>query len=103
MFKNSAKVGLQEAGPRFTLKLKSLQHGTFDSKTGEYIWLHNVSLKQLEYTFIVYNTVLITEKTDGHKQKKISLVKLTNYNIQKINIITLLCSSVSIDDEMNSE
>ena len=42
MFKNSAKIGLQEAGPRFTLKLWSLQHGTFDSTTGEYIWLHNV-------------------------------------------------------------
>lgn len=41
MFKNSAKVGLQEAGPRFTLKLRSLQHGTFDSTTGEYIWVHN--------------------------------------------------------------
>ena len=44
MFKNSAKVGLQEVGPRFTLKLRSLQHGTFDSTTGEYVWLHNVSV-----------------------------------------------------------
>eukprot|EP00249_Psilotum_nudum_P016508 c25856_g3_i3 orf=1159-2232(-) len=31
---------LQECGPRFTLKLLSLQHGTFDSKYGEYEWLH---------------------------------------------------------------
>ncbi|KAL3688275.1 hypothetical protein R1sor_014584 [Riccia sorocarpa] len=31
---------LQECGPRFTLKMMSLQHGTFDSKYGEYEWLH---------------------------------------------------------------
>eukprot|EP00245_Coleochaete_scutata_P016812 TRINITY_DN8004_c0_g3_i1.p1 TRINITY_DN8004_c0_g3~~TRINITY_DN8004_c0_g3_i1.p1 ORF type:complete len:353 (-),score=73.26 TRINITY_DN8004_c0_g3_i1:59-1117(-) len=31
---------LQECGPRFTLKLLSLQHGTFDSKYGEYEWVH---------------------------------------------------------------
>ncbi|WOK95339.1 ribosome production factor 1 [Canna indica] len=31
---------LQECGPRFTLKLRSLQHGTFDSKGGEYEWVH---------------------------------------------------------------
>ncbi|CAN1309645.1 Ribosome production factor 1 [Linum perenne] len=31
---------LQECGPRFTLKLKSLQHGTFDTKGGEYEWVH---------------------------------------------------------------
>ncbi|KAK9303575.1 hypothetical protein QLX08_004794 [Tetragonisca angustula] len=33
------KPRLRELGPRFTLKLKSLQHGTFDSKYGEYEWL----------------------------------------------------------------
>ncbi|XP_030952796.1 uncharacterized protein LOC126714016 [Quercus robur] len=31
---------LQECGPRFTLKLTSLQHGTFDSKGGEFEWVH---------------------------------------------------------------
>ncbi|KDP24558.1 hypothetical protein JCGZ_25122 [Jatropha curcas] len=31
---------LQECGPRFTLKLLSLQHGTFDTKSGEYEWVH---------------------------------------------------------------
>ncbi|XP_067003855.2 probable ribosome production factor 1 [Anabrus simplex] len=36
---NGTKVGLRELGPRFTLKLRSLQHGTFDSKTGEYEWI----------------------------------------------------------------
>lgn len=29
---------LRELGPRFTLKLQSLQRGTFDSKFGEYEW-----------------------------------------------------------------
>ena len=52
MFKNSAKVGLQEAGPRFTLKLRSLQHGTFDSTTGEYIWVHNVSVCTVHYILV---------------------------------------------------
>ena len=31
--------GGQELGPRFTMKLLSLQRGTFDSKTGEYEWV----------------------------------------------------------------
>ncbi|XP_020254580.1 ribosome production factor 1-like isoform X2 [Asparagus officinalis] len=30
----------EECGPRFTLKLRSLQHGTFDTKGGEYEWVH---------------------------------------------------------------
>ena len=34
---------MQECGPRFTLKLISLQHGTFDTKGGEYEWVHKVS------------------------------------------------------------
>lgn len=29
----------QEIGPRFTLRLQSLQKGTFDSKGGEFEWL----------------------------------------------------------------
>eukprot|EP00474_Spongospora_subterranea_P008168 CRZ08626.1 hypothetical protein [Spongospora subterranea] len=33
-------VDLQELGPQFTLKLKSLQHGTFDTINGEYEWKH---------------------------------------------------------------
>ena len=42
IFRSSKKVGLQELGPRFTLKLRSLQKGTFNSKYGDYIWLHKV-------------------------------------------------------------
>lgn len=34
---NHAK--LRELGPRFTLKLRSLQEGTFDSKYGDYDWM----------------------------------------------------------------
>uniref|UniRef100_A0A2K6T1Z6 Ribosome production factor 1 n=1 Tax=Saimiri boliviensis boliviensis TaxID=39432 RepID=A0A2K6T1Z6_SAIBB len=30
----------KELGPHFTLKLRSLQKGTFDSKYGEYEWVH---------------------------------------------------------------
>ncbi|XP_047341668.1 ribosome production factor 1 [Impatiens glandulifera] len=37
---SNVKARLQECGPRFTLKLRSLQHGTFDSKGGEYEWVH---------------------------------------------------------------
>lgn len=38
---NRVIARLQELGPRFTLKLLSLQRGTFDSKGGEYEWVHN--------------------------------------------------------------
>jgi len=38
-FKNAEKVKLHELGPRFTLKLRSLQKGTFDSIGGEYEWI----------------------------------------------------------------
>ncbi|CAN8248138.1 unnamed protein product [Cochlearia groenlandica] len=34
------KARLQECGPRFTLKLVTLQHGTFDTKGGEFEWVH---------------------------------------------------------------
>lgn len=38
-FKNESKVALQEIGPRFTLRLRSLQKNTFDSKFGEFEWI----------------------------------------------------------------
>lgn len=34
------RARLQELGPRFTLKLRWLQEGTFDTQFGEYEWLH---------------------------------------------------------------
>lgn len=39
IFNDGQRVGLQEMGPRFTLKLQSLQLGTFDSQHGEYEWV----------------------------------------------------------------
>ncbi|CAH0548158.1 unnamed protein product [Brassicogethes aeneus] len=36
---NGKRARLKELGPRFTLKLKSLQKGTFDSKYGQYEWI----------------------------------------------------------------
>mmetsp|Transcript_15978 Transcript_15978/g.32130 ORF Transcript_15978/g.32130 Transcript_15978/m.32130 type:complete len:372 (-) Transcript_15978:341-1456(-) len=38
--KKKTKTRLQELGPRFTLKLKWLQEGTFDTQFGEYEWIH---------------------------------------------------------------
>ncbi|KAJ3349703.1 Ribosome production factor 1 [Entophlyctis luteolus] len=42
IFKDGKKVDLQELGPRFTLKLKWLQKGTFDTKYGDYEWIYKV-------------------------------------------------------------
>ncbi|EGF82861.1 hypothetical protein BATDEDRAFT_9487 [Batrachochytrium dendrobatidis JAM81] len=44
IFRNGERCDIQELGPRFTLKLMSLQKGTFDTKFGEYEWLHKPEL-----------------------------------------------------------
>ena len=36
------KAALLELGPRITLRLKWLQKGTFDTKSGEYEWVLKV-------------------------------------------------------------
>jgi hypothetical protein len=41
------KVRLQEIGPRFCMKLRSLQHGTFNNTSGEYEWIHKVFLNYI--------------------------------------------------------
>lgn len=41
IFDDRKKARLQEIGPKFTLKLKWLQAGTFDTKCGEYEWKYN--------------------------------------------------------------
>lgn len=41
-FKSGQRVALQEMGPRFTLKLRWLQNGLFDTKYGEYEWILKV-------------------------------------------------------------
>jgi ribosome production factor 1 len=38
--KDRVKARLQELGPRFTLKLRWIQSGTFDTQFGEYEWIH---------------------------------------------------------------
>lgn len=40
VFDSQTKARLQELGPRFTMKLRWLQNGTFDTKYGEYEWIH---------------------------------------------------------------
>ena len=44
IFRNGEKCDIQEIGPRFTLKLQWLQKGTFDTKYGEYEWVHKPEL-----------------------------------------------------------
>ena len=42
--KNGQRANLQEIGPRFTLKLRTLQHGTFDTKFGEYEFIYHAKM-----------------------------------------------------------
>ncbi|CAI2374332.1 unnamed protein product [Moneuplotes crassus] len=42
--KNGQRANLQELGPRFTLKLKTLQHGTFDTKFGEFEFIYHAKM-----------------------------------------------------------
>lgn len=37
--KEGKRAKLRELGPRFTLKLRSMQEGTFDSKAGDFDWM----------------------------------------------------------------
>ncbi|XP_058818927.1 probable ribosome production factor 1 [Topomyia yanbarensis] len=46
--KNGKRVKLREMGPRFTLKLRSLQQGLFDSKCGDYEWMITNKRHQME-------------------------------------------------------
>lgn len=45
---NGKRVKLLELGPKFTLKLRSLQQGLFDSKTGDYEWMLTNKRHQME-------------------------------------------------------
>mmetsp|Transcript_30559 Transcript_30559/g.49041 ORF Transcript_30559/g.49041 Transcript_30559/m.49041 type:complete len:308 (-) Transcript_30559:168-1091(-) len=40
IFDGPEKANLQQLGPSFTLKLRWLMKGTFDTKSGEYEWIH---------------------------------------------------------------
>jgi ribosome production factor 1 len=51
IFRSGEKVDIQELGPRFCLKLQWLQNGLFDSKYGEYEWIHRPELDTTRSTF----------------------------------------------------
>eukprot|EP00274_Cyanoptyche_gloeocystis_P002998 CAMPEP_0196666752 /NCGR_PEP_ID=MMETSP1086-20130531/64693_1 /TAXON_ID=77921 /ORGANISM="Cyanoptyche gloeocystis , Strain SAG4.97" /LENGTH=298 /DNA_ID=CAMNT_0042003989 /DNA_START=91 /DNA_END=987 /DNA_ORIENTATION=- len=53
VFDNDKKARLQELGPRFTLKLKALQKGTFDTTTGEFEWLFKSEMNTSRKRFFV--------------------------------------------------
>lgn len=53
IFESREKVRLQELGPRFTLRLQSLQHGTFDSRYGEYEFVKKTELQPDRKTFVL--------------------------------------------------
>lgn len=57
VFRNAKRVGLQELGPRFTLKLRTLQKGTFDSKFGEYEFIHKVFYQVYTEIIVIYWSV----------------------------------------------
>ena len=59
IFRSEKKAGLQELGPRFTLKLRSLQKGSFDSKFGEYEFIHKVGMREFK-KFVVLNFVVVS-------------------------------------------
>ncbi|KAL7750363.1 Ribosome production factor 1 [Sorochytrium milnesiophthora] len=53
VFENRKKVELQELGPRFTLKLKWLQKGTFDTKNGDYEWMFTQKMETSRRKFFL--------------------------------------------------
>ena len=44
---------LQELGPRFTLKLRSLQKGTFDTKTGQFEFMRKPEMSKSRRKFVL--------------------------------------------------
>ncbi len=53
IFESREKVRLQELGPRFTLKLLALQHGTFDTKYGEFEFILKPELAKSRKKFFL--------------------------------------------------
>ena len=49
------RARLQELGPRFTLKLKYLQEGLFDTEFGEYEWIvgHKKQMQTTKRKFVL--------------------------------------------------
>jgi ribosome production factor 1 len=51
--KKTQKVNIQELGPSFCLKLRSLQRGAFDPTEGEFEWLAKSNLKTSQKKFFL--------------------------------------------------
>ncbi|KXN72260.1 Brix-domain-containing protein [Conidiobolus coronatus NRRL 28638] len=52
-FKSGERANLQEIGPRFTLKLRWLQKGTFDPDNGDYEWKHKTDMETSRRRFFL--------------------------------------------------
>lgn len=61
IFDDSKTARLQEIGPRFTLKLRYIQHGSFDSQ-GEFEWLPKVCYNRSVHVTIAFFTSLFRKK-----------------------------------------
>ncbi|KAJ1670215.1 Ribosome production factor 1 [Spiromyces aspiralis] len=53
IFKSGKKASLQEIGPRFTLKLRWLQKGTYDPQNGEFEWIAKSELETSRRRFFL--------------------------------------------------
>ena len=97
IFRNAQKVGIQELGPKFTLKLRSLQKGTFNSKFGEYEWVHKVNLIHFCFFFVDFiKLYLILETRNGIKPKKIFNLKYLILKIKKIILNLLILKLITL-------
>jgi ribosome production factor 1 len=52
VFRDTEKVGLQELGPKFTLKLRSLQKGIY-KRDGEYEWIFKPEMETSRKRFFL--------------------------------------------------
>ncbi|KAK9122407.1 hypothetical protein Syun_020024 [Stephania yunnanensis] len=73
---------LQECGPRFTLKLVSLQHGTFDTKGGEFEWVHKCSEPEN-----------ILPKKSWRKQGKVHALCLQDQRYCRTVVVSVKCAA----------
>jgi len=53
IFENKQFVRLQELGPRFSMKLRTLQRGTFDKQKGEYEWFYKRKMETSHKKFFL--------------------------------------------------
>ena len=76
IFKDANKVGIQELGPRFTLKLRSLQKGVFNAKFGEFEWVQKVLFFILIHLMSIFlKHLFFIETRNGIESQKIFYLK----------------------------